>query len=112
MSDASVESIKDWIDSNIKSAIEKLDSGSKEEIKIPFARPQRVIAQLEKGGYEEFHENSYVNGWSWDYWIRYRKNDNVYTIAGDGYYQDECTIYFDEYETNRYLSSKMSDALE
>jgi len=106
-----VKSIQDWIDSNIKSAIEKLDSGSKEEIKIPFARPHRVIAQLEKGGYEEYTGID-VNGWSWDYWIRYRKDDNVYTIAGDGYYQDECTIYFDEYETNRYLSSKMSNALE
>ena len=106
-----VKSIQDWIDSNIKSAFEKLEGGSEEHINIPFARPYRVISYLEKCGYEE-RSGIDTNGWSWDYWIHYMKNNKVYCIAGDGYYQDACVVYFDEYETKKYLESKMSDALE
>lgn len=102
-----LKSIQDWIDSNIKSAFQKLEEGSGEHINIPFARPYRVISYLEKCGYEQLSGID-TN----DYWIHYTKNDKVYCITGDGVVQDECTVFFDEYKTKKYLESKMNEALE
>ena len=111
LSDKDVESIKSQINSSIKEAFEKLEGGSLDRIEIPFARPGRVADYLKDNGYEQLNGID-SNGWSWDYWITFLKSDKVYMVSGDGFYQEECTVYFDKYETERYLASKMSQALE
>lgn len=67
------------------------------EIEIPFLRPAHVVEVLEdldKRGIIEFKDlNEFdKNGWQWDYWMELQINEKPYTLKGDGYYHNCCTL--------------------
>jgi hypothetical protein len=70
---------------DFKKEIDKVLSG---EIKLAntetLTSPDKIDSYLKESGLEQGNFDS--NGWDWDFWMEYGKEDKVYILAGSGWY--------------------------
>ena len=67
-----------------KGLIESVINGDYDSVGLPLTLPCNVCTFLEDKGFEESEIE--FNGWQGDYWITFEKDDNIFTLAGSGYY--------------------------
>lgn len=67
-----------------KKSILSVINEEKQEIELDLCIPYDVKNYLKELGYEEKDVES--NGWQYDYWIKYKKENKIFTLAGSGYY--------------------------
>ena len=72
---------------DFKKEIDKVLSG---EIKLAntntLLSPDVVDSYLKESGLEQGDFDS--NGWDWDFWMEYLKEDKTYVLSGSGWYNN------------------------
>lgn len=75
--------------------IDKVLSG---EIKVAntetLISPETINIYLKKEGLEQGNFDS--NGWDWDFWMEYIREDKTYILSGSGWYNRGLSFYIKE----------------
>jgi D-hexose-6-phosphate mutarotase len=80
----------------IKNALKQYFNGDIDSIEIHGLYANGMIKCLEELG-ADVSEEIDTNGWQYDYWIKFKYNNQKYVIDGGGYYGN-VKIYVDEDE--------------
>lgn len=70
----------------MKSTIDRFLVSEANKVSLENVSPNEVVDYMKTIGYEDMGIES--NGWQWDYWIEFNKEDKSYTLSGSGYYGD------------------------
>lgn len=80
-----------------KKEIDKVINGELESVTTKtLISPDTVDKYLQSIGLEQGNFDS--NGWDWDYWMEYIKDDKYYVLSGSGWYNNG--ISFSENKDN------------
>lgn len=78
-----------------KKQIEQVISGELNDVASKNLISPHVIDEfLKELGYNRIDFDS--NGWDWDFWITYQKDDDKFTLSGSGFYNQG--LFFSKYE--------------
>ena len=81
-----LEEVKEFVDNNMKGAIDLVVDGEVNDVELWFCRPNQAKIYIESIGGEDLGDMD-TNGWSWDFHEHYEINGQRYCLSGDGYYQ-------------------------
>lgn len=56
--------------------------------------PEKVNLYLKSNGLEQGNFDS--NGWDWDFWMEYYKENKKFILAGSGWYNNGLSFYSEE----------------
>lgn len=88
------EAVKEYFET-FKLEIDSVLNGEKERVTSEiWISPEWIDLYLNSKGLEQGEFDS--NGWQYDFWIGYMKNDKQYALAGSGWYGNSITFGIDD----------------
>lgn len=75
--------IKEQLEANMKAGIDAVLAGATKEFKAEFTPPSMVVDYMESIGWEKGELDT--NGWQYDWWIQFGKEDESFTASGCGW---------------------------